>query len=180
MKTLGFVCLEHLLVAFTLLLAGGVSAQQNNANLRSLTLSAGTLTPTFAPNDTEYTTSVAYAVMSLTVTAETEHGAASIAVQVNGGGFASAPSGSPSGPLAINVGTNLVEVRVTSGNFSVIKIYRVGVTRSAMSPPDVLTLAPVVSAGTATLNGVAIPRARTPARGSNGAPTAITATPRRP
>jgi microcystin-dependent protein len=158
MKTPRFACLEPILVVFALLLAGGVSAQQNNANLRSLTLSAGILTPTFAPNDTEYSAGVAYAVTNLTVTADADAGSASIAMQFNGGGYFNVGSGSPSGPLALNVGTNLVEVRVTSGNFSVIKIYRIVVTRSGPPPPEVQTLTGVVAAGIVTLNGVANPQ----------------------
>ncbi len=157
MKPLGYNCLYWVFVCFLLLQVRDSEAQQNNANLSSLTLSAGVLTPPpFAPNDTSYTAAVGYGVTNLTLTAVPQSGSASMAVQINSGGFSN--FGSVSGLLALNVGTNLVEVRVTSGNFSVVKIYQVVVTRSGPPPPNVQTLTAVVGTGIETLRGVANPQ----------------------
>src|SRR5205823_4432045 len=107
-------------------------------DLANLTLSAGTLTPAFAPNVLSYTASVSNATSSMTVTPTAADTNATIEVRVNGGSYAIVASGSPSGPLALNVGANTVDVRVTPevGPFDqpdagTAKTYTVTVTRGA-------------------------------------------------
>jgi hypothetical protein len=58
-----------------------------------------------------------------------------ISVQVNGGGYANVTSGSPSGLLDLNVGTNTVDVRVTAENQAFAQTYTVTVTRAASLAP---------------------------------------------
>src|SRR5205085_7715566 len=85
----------------TVLYAQWLSA---NANLSSLSLSVGTLSPSFDPSVTSYTASVSNATNSITVTPTSADMSSTIQVRVNGGSYSAVPSGMPSGSLALNVG----------------------------------------------------------------------------
>ncbi len=94
-------------------------------NLSGLTISAGTLTPTFSPTTTEYTASVGYDVSSITVIPSTTISGATI--KVNGTPVA---SGTPSGPINLNVGSNnVINVVITKGADS--NTYTITVTRAS-------------------------------------------------
>jgi len=111
-----------------------------NADLASLTLSDGTLAPAFAAGTTSYTASVPNATSSITVTPTVADALATIEARVNGGSYASVTSGSPSGALALNVGANTVDVKVTAEDATTIKTYTVTVTRAAAPPtPETVT-----------------------------------------
>jgi spore germination protein GerM len=110
---------------------GTTPTSSSNADLSNLALSSGTLSPAFSSATTSYTTSVANAVSSITVTPTAAQANATIAVRINGGSYASVTSGSPSGALALNVGGNAVDVRVTAQDGTTIKTYSVTVTRAA-------------------------------------------------
>lgn len=127
----------------------------SNANLSNLALSAGTLNPAFGSAITTYTTSVANAVSSITVTPTASQTAATIAVRINGSSYANVTSGSPSGALALNVGGNTVDARVTAQDGTTIKTYSVMVTRAAaITTPTVTTpTAASITATGATLGG---------------------------
>lgn len=121
----------------------------DDADLSALTLSDGVLAPAFAAGTTAYTANVTNANSSLTVTPTRAEANATIEVRVNGGSFSPVTSGSPSGALALNVGSNTIDLRVTaqSGN---TKTYTVTVTRDKASqtitfanPGDQLTTATV-------------------------------------
>ena len=103
------------------------------ADLSGLTISSGNLSPVFAAGTVNYTASVPNAVASMTVTPAKTNANASIQVRINGGGFATVNSGSASSPLALNVGSNVIEVKVTAQDGITTKTYAVAVTRSA--PP---------------------------------------------
>jgi hypothetical protein len=100
-----------------------------NANLLALSISAGTLSPSFAAATIAYTDSVSHAVTSVTVTPTVADATATIQVKVNGGGFTSVTSGSPSSALSLNVGSNTIEVKVTAQDGTTIKTYTITVTR---------------------------------------------------
>ena len=103
-------------------------AASNNADLSALTLSQGTLSPAFSPSTTSYSASVAHSVTSITVTpAMASIGATAT---VNGTPVA---SGSPSGPISLNVGANSVPIVVTASDGTTTKTYSVVITRAAMS-----------------------------------------------
>jgi hypothetical protein len=123
----------------------------NNADLSALSLSSGTLDPAFDSNVTSYTASVATATTSLTVTPTRAQANATIEARVNGGAYASVTSGSPSGALALNLGENTINVRVTAqaGN---TKTYTVIVTRRA-APSITSPTSTSITATTATLGG---------------------------
>lgn len=103
----------------------------NDANLSSLTLSAGTLSPPFAPATTSYSASVDQATVSITVTPATADVGAT--VTVNGAPVA---SGSASAPIALNVGANTIQTVVTAYNGTTTKTYTVVVTRATPVPGD--------------------------------------------
>jgi hypothetical protein len=105
-----------------------------NANLSSLTLRSGTLTPTFASDTTSYTASVTNATSSITVTPTVSQANASMQVRVNGGSYSSVTSGSESGMLALNVGSNMVDVLVTAQDGTTMKTYNMMVARMASAP----------------------------------------------
>ena len=93
-------------------------------NLSGLTISAGTLTPIFSPDETAYTASVGYDVSSIKVTPSTTISGATITV--NGTPVA---SGASSGPINLNVGSNVINVVVTKGTDS--STYTITVTRAS-------------------------------------------------
>ena len=103
-----------------------------NANLSNLTLSSGSLSPTFSAGTTDYTASVVSGVTSVTVTPTAVDSGASIQVRVNGGSWSDVSSGSVSSALALNVGDNPIEVKVTAADTTTVKTYTVMVTK--MSP----------------------------------------------
>ncbi|WP_405079938.1 cadherin-like beta sandwich domain-containing protein [Paenibacillus chitinolyticus] len=100
-------------------------AASNNADLNGLTLSAGTLNPSFASGTTSYTANVADSVASVDVTPTLADGTAT--VKVNGSPVA---SGSPSS-VSLNVGANTITVLVTAQDGTTQKTYTVTVNRAA-------------------------------------------------
>ncbi len=92
----------------------------SDATLASLSLSSGTLSPTFSPGGTSYTAAVPNSVSSITVTASANDGGASVTTTVNG-----APA---SGSAPLNVGSNAISVVVTAAD-GTTKTYTVTVTR---------------------------------------------------
>ncbi|CAM3552966.1 MULTISPECIES: cadherin-like beta sandwich domain-containing protein [Saccharibacillus] len=105
------------------------AAPNTNANLANLVLSQGTLSPSFDPATTRYDVGVANSVTSLTVTPTLAGSSASVIV--NG---AATTNGSPSGAIALAVGSNEIRVVVTAQDGTTAKTYTVYVTRAA--PPS--------------------------------------------
>jgi hypothetical protein len=123
------------------------SAASSDANLSALTISAGTLTPAFAPGTTAYTDSVGFPVSSVTVTPTVNESHATVQAKVNAGGFTAVTSGSPSGPLALHTGVNTIQVKVTAQDGVTTKTYTISVTRAAPSSNANLSSL-TISAGT--------------------------------
>ena len=123
-----------------------------NANLSALTLSSGTLSPTFAAGTTSYTASVANGVSSITVTPTREQDNATIQVRVNAGSYTSVTSGTASGSLSLNVGSNTIDVLVTAQDGVTTKTYTSTVTRLAAPTVTSPTKTGITSTG-ATLGG---------------------------
>ncbi|MBP1991739.1 S-layer homology domain-containing protein [Paenibacillus eucommiae] len=99
----------------------------SNADLSGLTLSGGALSPAFASGTTDYTSSVANDVTSLTVTGSVSQSHATMTV--NG---IRAESGQASGAINLNVGNNLITIVVTAQN-GTTKTYEIAVTRAGAS-----------------------------------------------
>ena len=122
-----------------------------DANLTGLAISSGTLSPTFASSTTAYTNSVAYSVSSVTVTPTKNQAGATIKVDGT-----SVTSGSPSNPIALNVGDNIITILVTAQDTTTTKTYTITVTRGVASTDANLsnltissgTLSPTFASGT--------------------------------
>ncbi|MBL9158599.1 MAG: cadherin-like beta sandwich domain-containing protein [Verrucomicrobiales bacterium] len=128
-----------------------VDTRSDNADLTSLTISSGTLSPDFAGGTISYTASVTNATSSLTITPTVAEANATIDVRVNEGAFAPVTSGAASGSLVLNVGANSVEVRVTAEDGTTLKTYTLTVTRDKAS--QTITFAnPGDQPATATVN----------------------------
>jgi tRNA threonylcarbamoyladenosine modification (KEOPS) complex Pcc1 subunit len=106
------------------------AATSTDANLSGLTISSGSLTPLFASSTINYTLSVANSVSSITVTPTVNQTNAT--VKVNG---TTVNSGSASGSINLNVGTNTITVVVTAQDGTTTKTYSAVVTREAPSAP---------------------------------------------
>ncbi len=136
-------------------LVGSVtSSTSNDASLSALTTTAGALTPSFATATYAYSAAVSNATTSVTVTPTRNESHATIQARVNGGTYSSVTSGSASSALALNVGTNPIDVKVTAQDGTTIKTYTITVTRpsndttlSAMSISSG-NLSPSFSSGT--------------------------------
>ena len=98
-----------------------------NNNLKSLNISNGALSPSFASGTTTYTDSVPYSVSNITVTPTAKNPNANIAVN----GIA-VTSGMESQPINLIVGKNTINIVVTAQN-GVVKTYSIKVTRTATS-----------------------------------------------
>ena len=100
-----------------------------DANLSSLTVSSGGLTPVFSTANTSYSASVSNPTASITVTPTASNTNAAIKVRVNGGTFSSTASGAASGSLALNVGANTVDIQITAQDGITVRTYSLAVDR---------------------------------------------------
>ena len=101
------------------------------STLSALSLSSGTLSPTYAPGKPAYTSSVSNATSSITVTPSATSSAAT--VKVNG---VSVASGTASAAIPLAVGTNVITVLVTAQDSSFTSSYTVTVTRPVLVAPS--------------------------------------------
>ena len=97
-----------------------------SAYLANLAISAGALTPAFSSNAFSYTAIVPLAINSITMTPTASDPLATIAV--NG---SAATSGSPFGPIGLNVGANVITTVIVSADTLATKTYTLTVTRTA-------------------------------------------------
>ena len=102
-----------------------VVAPSTNANLASLTVSAGVLSPVFATATMNYTDAVDYATTSITVTPTTADATATI--KVNG---IAITSGRASSAISLSVGDNIINTVVTAQDGTTTRQYTVTVTRT--------------------------------------------------
>jgi gliding motility-associated-like protein len=125
-------------------------SQSSTATLSNLTLSSGTLTPTFNGAVTVYTADVTNATTSITVTPTTTDPTA--AVTVNG---TPVLSGTASGSIPLFIGPNTITVTVTAQDGVTSSTYTITVNRAASSIATLSnltissgTLIPVFASGT--------------------------------
>jgi len=136
-------------------------AESSNANLSGLKPGTGSISPVFSATTTAYTESVAGTVSSITITPTTA--VSTSTVTVNG---TAVPSGTASAPIALKVGSNVINTVVTAQNGTTTKTYtltvtRVGSTNALLSAFKISkgTLAPVFASTTTSytasvVNGV--------------------------
>jgi uncharacterized repeat protein (TIGR02543 family) len=126
----------------------GSSNFSNDTTLSALTLSSGTLSPTFASATETYTVTVANSVSSITITPTAHQINATIQARVGSNSYSLVTSGSASGALALSIGANVVTIQVTAQDGSTTGTYVVTVTRSASTDASLSGL--TISAGTLT------------------------------
>ena len=118
-------------------------AAAENADLKSLSLSDGTLAPAFSPAVTSYTATVPHSVTKCSVYATAADSAAKVEV---------------SGKAALNVGKNTRVVTVTAPS-GAQKKYTIEITRSeqeeveSSQPVDAVQSEPTAETGTVTVDG---------------------------
>jgi titin len=126
----------------------------STAALNGLVLSIGALSPAFASDLFDYVAVVPHTTSVLRLTATASAGAIVTEVQLNGGGYSPVTSGTMSGALPLQVGTNLIQVRVTAQDGTTQQVYAVTVTRpGAPAAPTGLVATP--GNGSATIEFVA-------------------------
>ena len=103
-----------------------------NADLTSLAATIGELTPIFASATTAYTATVSNATTSVTVTPTKSDANATIQARVNSGTYTTVISGSSSSSLSLNVGSNIIDVKVTAQDGTTTKTYTITITRESL------------------------------------------------
>lgn len=105
----------------------------SNADLSSLSLSAGTLTPAFSAGTTSYTTSVGNSVYSIFVSAVPVEPQAKLEIVANGI--------SVTGAVYLNnIGSNRVSVKVTAPDNLSSKTYTIDVNRQGLGTADISSI----------------------------------------
>jgi len=124
------------------------------STLSSLTISAGTLSPSFSGSTTSYTDNVTNTVVSVTVTPTTTDANATVTVN-----NATVASGTPSGPIALNLGNNTISTLVTAQDGVTTTTYTITVNRIASTNDNLSTLqlsggtlSPAFATGTTSYN----------------------------
>jgi hypothetical protein len=102
------------------------AASATNADLSDLTLSAGPLDQAFQANQTSYTATAGFLVSVTTVTPTTDD--ANATVTVNG---VAVISGTASGAISLDEGSNTITVIVTAEDGATTKTYTIDVTRQS-------------------------------------------------
>ena len=120
-----------------------VNGLANDASLSALAISSGSLLPAFAPGSLFYSDSVPNSVTSVTVTPSANQ--PDTTIEVNGNAVA---SGTASGAISLNVGSNPITTVVTAQDGSTQDTYIIYVTRAPSSDATLSNL--TVSAGTLT------------------------------
>jgi gliding motility-associated-like protein len=103
-------------------------AASANANLSSIALSSGSLSPVFAAATTNYTVAIPNATSTVTLTPTLADATAAIAV--NGTALG---NGNTSGPIPLNVGSNIVHVVTLAQDGSTTINYTITFNRAASS-----------------------------------------------
>ena len=104
-----------------------------SAMLENLATSEGFLTPVFSSETVIYSLTVDNGTSSLSVTPTPLHAAATIDIRVNETDWTAATAGMAGDPMALNVGDNLIKVRVTAEDGTTGNIYEVQVHRISSS-----------------------------------------------
>ncbi len=102
-----------------------------NSDLTSFTISSGTLYPSFTKNTINYTTTVANNVTSISVTPTADDAMAALQIRINNGTYTNVSSGSSASITGLNIGTNIIEIKVTARDNITTKVYTIIINRSA-------------------------------------------------
>jgi hypothetical protein len=108
-----------------------------DANLIRLSLSEGSLSPSFDSTIYSYSTSVPYETGAVTVTSTVRQSNATIKVRLNNGSYVTVNTSNASAPLKLSLGSNTIYVKVTAQNGTSIKTYSILITRKTA---DIITV----------------------------------------
>jgi hypothetical protein len=144
---------------YTVTATDGVSTQQYtvavsiapsaDATLSNLTIGQGTLSPSFSPGTTSYADSVANSISNLVIMPTATQASSTITVDGN-----TVSSGSSSGSISLNVGSNTITIAVTAPNGTALDTYTVVVTRAGAAQASLgANGAPAGSFGSKTVTG---------------------------
>lgn len=130
----------------------------DTADLSELTLTGLPFTPAFASATTAYSADVPGSVASVSAVPVAVAPGAVVEVRINGGSYQVVASGSASSPLALIIGTNTIEVRVTSSVGGLQKTYVItalSLGRPSVTAPTVtgITAVSAVLGGNVTAQG---------------------------
>lgn len=114
-------------------LAFGTFEKTDNGNLSDLTVSAGTLIPSFSAQSAHYIVKVDNRTAEIYITPELEDPLASLTINDT-----EAPSGVPF-PVSLETGGNFISIEVTSQDGSVVKGYSIIAVRTGMAALSALT-----------------------------------------
>ena len=103
------------------------------ANLNSLSVNSGILSPVFSPNISNYNITLLNSVSSITFTPTITNIGSTVQININNNPFATVVSGSASLPLLLNIGNNLVNVKVTALD-GTVQLYKINVARLGLAP----------------------------------------------
>ncbi len=107
-----------------------VNKPTNVADLFALTISTGTLSPTFVGGIINYTVSLPNGTSGITVRPTIAVNGATIRVNINGGSFSVVNNGANSATLPLNIGANTINIQVTAADGVTVKTYTIVVTRA--------------------------------------------------
>ena len=133
-----------------------ITVTSTNTSLSDLTLSEGWLDPAFVNSTLNYTTSVGYTAMSVTVMPVTEESGATVAfLDGNNNPLADADIETNEYEVDLNLGENVFKIEVTSESETVTRIYAIKVTRTekdtSLTPQASDPVAPSASKATYTI-----------------------------
>jgi hypothetical protein len=126
----------------------GFTWQYSDANLSGLTISSGTLSPSFASATITYTVSLANGITGFTVTPTANESHATITV--NGTAIA---SGVSSSFIPLAAGANTISIVVTAQDGTTVKTYTITATRATAAPTLTTTAISSIGYSTASSGG---------------------------
>ena len=132
------------------ILSGGINDDNSNGatwvfngvlSLQSVLFSSGSLVPAFLPDTFNYTSTTTASTITVTPTIAYTGGA--IFVRINGGNYFNVISGSQSTGLPLNLGSNIMEILVTTQNGTITKTYTITVTRMVQVYSTITSFNPI-------------------------------------
>ena len=101
-------------------------------NLSALTISSGTLIPAFTAHDTSYTASVTNSTSSITLIPVLVDSLSAIEYRINGGAYTGLTNNSTSALINLDVGSNTIDVKVSTAGDNKNKNYTITITRAGL------------------------------------------------
>ncbi len=111
----------------------GMATVDAETKLSAVSLSAGSLTPSFSANTSTYSANITNSTPTISINATKATAGGKIEAKVGNGVFVTLKSGSPSQLLTMPVGATVVELKVTSASGNASSSYFVNVSRAGSS-----------------------------------------------